>query len=139
MILYRYYRESDKSLIYSTFLRGNRHGCDYNKEVDSDAFYAAFTARLDTILSDKQNTVYVACLEEDQEIVLGWAIVGKEAIHWIYVKEPWRCQGIAKGLVGHIMATPGRIAIYTHTTKPGRALALKHKLKFNPYLPKENL
>lgn len=126
-----YNASTDKSFVYSTFLRGNKHGCDYNKAIQPDAFFAENTIRLDEILKRLDVVVDVACLAEDHDIVLAYVIVEPGVVHWAFTKEVWRNQGLMKKLMDPWMCD---LSLYTHTTKPGHALAAKHNLTFVPYL-----
>lgn len=43
---------------------------------------------------------YVACLEEDADLILGFAVFGTDyTLHFIYVKEAFKRQGISKALL----------------------------------------
>lgn len=131
MITIRDYDISDKNFIYSTFLKGVYYGSDWTSAIDKATFFHAYPAVLARLLSRDGVTIRVACLTEDLTTVLGYAVLENRTnvLHFIYVKQPWRGQGIATALVAG-----SEISIVTHITKPGDAIRKKKKLVFNPFL-----
>src|ERR1700679_142902 len=97
----RDYKESDKNFILATFLRGLYYGDSWFSMVDKDAFMEYYGKIANMILVHPKVSIKVACLKEDSEVILGYAILSKDntAVHWAYVKSPWRNKGIAKSLL----------------------------------------
>ena len=54
---------------------------------------------IEKVFLDPNVAVKIACLTEDPEVILGYSITEGDIIHWVYVKEMWRKQGIAKMLL----------------------------------------
>ncbi len=79
----------------------------------------------------KKATIKVACLVEDNDVILGYSILSNDfqVIHWVFVKAAWRKQGIAKTLV------PKYPTAFTNFTTLGLTLTKKFdKIVFNPFL-----
>lgn len=92
--------------------------------------YADFRASHSQYMAEhvRDHTVRIVEFEGVPEI-LGYAVVNefKQTVYWVYVKSPYRRQGLASSLVEDML-------YYTCDTKAGRKLALANQLKFNPYL-----
>lgn len=130
LILIRAATLSDKNFIYATWLQGLYHGNDWFKEIPQDLYFENYQKVIDRILNRDSVFLTVACLKEDQDVVLGYAVLdrkqNKNILHWVYVKEAWRKIGLAKDLV------PLKIDEVTHLTKMGRAVKSAH-IQFNPF------
>lgn len=74
-----------------------------------------------------RSQVKVACLEEEPDVVLGYAVYEGETLHWVFVKKAWRKLEIASKLV------PKKISRITHITKLGKSLKDKEWV-FDPFL-----
>lgn len=72
----------------------------------------------------------VACLTEDPDVLLGYAISSPEALHYVFVKEAWRRRGIASRLLGPV----GAYKHVTHLTEATEELRNKYRMGFNPFL-----
>lgn len=120
--------EGDKSFIYSTFLRGLYYGNPFYGAINKTAFFEHYPKVLDHILSKQDTEVKVACLADDEDIILGYAIIENTVLHYIAVKESWRMQGIARKLLAG-----SEIATVTHSTKPGASIIKKKGWELNPW------
>lgn len=121
---------SDKSLILSTFLKSLYYSNDFYGQIDQKAYFDGYGRVIEHLLQKSVLRPLVACLADEPEVVLGWALVEPEAsvIHYCYVKKAWRNQGIAKQLVQGL-----ELKICTHLTKAGNAIRLKKSITFNPF------
>ena len=127
MLVVRKSKEEDKAFIYSTMLRGLYYGCDYFTSIDKQAFFANYPRVLDRLLDVAD--VSIACLADDEDVIVGFSITRPNIIDYCFVKTPFRKQGVAKLLLG------GAVFSYTtHLTKPGAAIARKMELKHNPFM-----
>jgi hypothetical protein len=79
--------------------------------------------------------VTLACRPDDEGFVYGWICGADPVLHFIYVRNTFRCLGIGSTLMR--LAFPGfkeRTIYYTHPTKAMRHFAPRWNAKFNPYL-----
>lgn len=125
---------SDKNFIMATFLRGLYYGDSWFKDISKDIFMGNYHTILENLLAHPSATIKVACLKDDPEVILGYAIyrVANQlsVLDFVFVKSAWRRIGIAKSLV------PNNVWAVTHLTKTGRFI-WKAKLpgaQFNPFL-----
>jgi GNAT superfamily N-acetyltransferase len=85
---------------------------------------------VEKLYNHPNSIVFVACLNDDPSVILGYSIVSTEldTLHWVYVKKAWRNKGIAKNLV------PPTIKTVTHLSRTGLSIYNKRKdLDFNPF------
>lgn len=119
--------KEDLNLIYSTWLKGLYYGNDWFREIDKDIYFKYYQKVLNKILENETINITIACLKDQQDVVLGYSVSEALVLHWIFVKEPWRGIGLARDLL------PSTILTVTHLTKVGRSIKPKDIL-FNPFL-----
>jgi len=122
----------DVNFIMATFLRGLYYGDSWFREIPKDIFMENYHAILERILSNPRTIIAVACLKEDQDVILGYSVYCNTFtgvnLHWVFVKNAWRGIGIGKSLV------PSSTNVVTHLTKSGLGIIKKHKeIVFNPF------
>ena len=110
IVLYRPGVAADLDFILSSWLRScrNRH---YFDAWDNDAYYndaSGFQAWVKAVLRRPETVQTIACPDDDEGQILGYAVTGPNVLHYVYVKQPFRKGGIAKGLVGHALPRCGR-------------------------------
>ncbi len=120
----------DHAFIMATWLRGLYYGDSWFSLINKDVFMTAYHLHLETLLKTPGITVKVACLKDDPEVILGYAVLTADRIvHWVYCKGAWRKIGIAKSLV------PDNVTSATHLTKIGLSiLRKKPRISFNPFV-----
>ena len=134
----RSYRDTDKNFILATWLRGLYYGDLFYGNIPKTIFMENYHKILEAFLQRNSQSIRVACLEEDPEVILGYAVVrplqiGEADINvldWIFVKTAWRGIGISK------MMVPSKLNACTHLTKIGASM-IKNKypnIIFNPFL-----
>jgi hypothetical protein len=127
-IALRFYKEEDKPFIFSTWLKGLRHGNELFKLMESTSYFKNYHAIIEVLLAAPDTTVLVACLKDDEDVILGYSVFSGETVHWVHVKDSWRHIGIAKSL------TPVKVSKVTHLTKVGTAILKKHQgAVFDPF------
>lgn len=122
-------RVEDWNFFYSTFLRALYYGDSWFKEIPKDIFMENYHKVADVLLA--KGILKVACLKEDPEVILGYALFSSQypALHFVFVKSAWRGIGIAKSLV------PKETKVATHLTKVGLSILKKNpSITFNPFL-----
>lgn len=117
---------TDEALIKATMLKGLYYGCDFFRQMEQDRFFEAYSPLVDELLRNKN--IIVACLEEDPDVILGYAIVSQPVLHYVYVKEVWRGQGIVRKMLQDL-----KITKVSHLTKIGNKIRIAKKLQFDPF------
>jgi len=122
--------ESDKDFITSTWLRNNYHSSSFFKYIPFPIYNSEYRKIIDNLLA--RSHVNICCLEEDENVIIGYAVLEPivEALHWIYVKPPWRGMKISKYLLEE-----ESFSYVTHLTLIGKQILRSHQaLLFNPFL-----
>lgn len=138
LIQTRDYRPTDRNFILATWLRGTYYGDSWFSEIPKNIFMEQYHKILESFLLRPGVNIKVACLKEEPEVILGYAVSRNikngeadiSVLDWVFVKAAWRKIGIAK------MIIPSRINTCTHLTKAGLSI-LKQKLPnviFNPFV-----
>jgi hypothetical protein len=121
----------DRNFILSTFLLGLYYGDSVFSNMEKDTFMKGYHIIAETLVDSSNTSLWVACLKEDPTTILGYALLNATAtaVHFTFVKKPWRHIGIMKSLI------PDTINSCTHLTKVGLSLIKKNpKIVFNPFL-----
>lgn len=116
----------DRDFIYATWLRPFFYDNDYIGEIDRETYFEKYSKVIEFILKDSETQVTIACLKDDEEIILGYSVSKRNMLHWVYVKKAWRELGIGKSLV------PRGTDTVTHLTELGRMVKPKD-WKFDPF------
>lgn len=122
--------KDDISFIMATWLKGLYYGESWFSQIPKDIFMNSYKKIASTILINPNINVRVACLKEDPGVILGYSITTSDdkAVVWVFVKKPWRENGIAKSLL------PTSPQYVTHLTALGKTLLPKLKTAvFNPF------
>lgn len=131
----------DLAFIFSTWLKGYRYNSPAVMHIPTDTFYRQHHAVVAALL--QRSTVIVACLPEDENVIIGFAVVEATTpacIHWVYVKSAWRRMGAATALLAHLDVNA---CVHSHWTEalleppPTRRNWTHVKwplLKYDPYL-----
>jgi hypothetical protein len=130
LYMVRAYKENDLSFIKATFLRGMYYGDSWFSQIPKDIFMENYSLFLDKLLEKRQDSIAVACLREDQDVILGYSVMSNDLtiLDFVYVKTAWRKQGIARRL------TPRSPIFVSHLTKLGATLMQKlDGTVFNPF------
>lgn len=124
-------KSEDRNFILACWLRGLYYGNSWFGEVPKDIFMEKYHSILERVLSSPNVTVTVACLKEDSDVILGYAVHRLVNTHkildWIFVKSAWRHIGIGKSLV------PENLYAVTHLTKIGKIVKPSNVI-FNPFI-----
>lgn len=125
-IVLRTMEDADKSFIYSTWLKGTYYGNDFMNSVVKEVFFREYSKYIDNLL--QKSLVIVACLVDDQSVILGYSVSRQNVLDFVFVKAAWRRKGIANSVV------PKEINTVTTITKSGNSIRLKKGWSFNPWL-----
>lgn len=104
-------RDSDTAFIMASFLKGVYYGNEFYRNIPKDVFMASYKQVAEALMN--RCAVIIACLKEDQDVILGYSIVSQDGtiIHWCFVKKAWRGRGIGLAL------TPASPVAITHFTQ----------------------
>lgn len=116
--------EADHAFVYSTMLKGLYYGCPLYSQIEQRAFFDNYSQIVKRLLGHAE--LRVACLADEPETVVGYALVRGPVLDFVFVKKAWRGNGIANRLCADINTV-------THLTKTGQSIKLKKKLIFNPF------
>jgi len=121
--------EAYTNYIKARWMRSFRRGNDYMKLSDSDAYFNAYSTYINNILNDDETSVSLAVLYDEPDVALGFSVLTDMCLHYIYVGQDYRRQGIGTGLL------PTNIREISHLTKIGLELWPKKmpRAVFNPF------
>ena len=104
-------RPDDQAYIASTWLRSMTHG-------RATATDAERRAAIDKVLDHNITRVLVACDPKAEHRIRGWLcyapLIVARVVHYLYVRDGWRKQGIARALMEHAKLLDDRPLLYTH-------------------------
>lgn len=69
------------------------------KSWEQKEFFTLFRKLIDHLLSSKDVICKLAVHKEDPTQIVGFSVIKKNLLHFVYVKADWRGIGIAKDLV----------------------------------------
>jgi len=118
---------ADEPFVYSTMLRSLYYGNSYYNSILQSKFFQMYPIVIRNLIA--KSAVRIACLPDEPDVILGYALLEPNIIHFVYVKEAWRKQGVAKALT-----TDHTAQFVTHITKIGNAIRLNKKLELDPFL-----
>lgn len=120
--------EADHAFIYNSWTNAQFYGFKPNRNIpDKAAFMRGLSIYIKKLLESPEVLVTVACVTDDPEIILGYSVMERTCLYWVFVKEPFRLQGIAKRLV--FPCSDGMTVTSTTTTSQ----KIKHDFTFNPF------
>jgi hypothetical protein len=137
----------DVSFIYNSWLKSYRDSPQV-KSIPNTLYYAEHHAVIENIFKSPNCTIGIACNPEEQDQIYGY-LVGDildritkvqasgyvAVVHWLYVKHPFRMNGIAKGLFNWFTLDHKDLTfVYTHRVKNVEKLIGERPFVFNPYL-----
>lgn len=130
LILIRPARESDHNFIIKTWMTslymGNRlfkRVADHLDNYDANYFKICcefFDPIFMEILKSPSVSVKVACLKEDEDLLLGYSIAEEKTLYYVFCKHDWRRIGLMTDLV------PPRINRVMFVTKLGQRILEKY-------------
>lgn len=121
---------SDKPFIMATMLRGLYYGDSWFSQIHQKSYFDNYKLVLEALLNKPNTIVKIACRIDDPDLIVGYSILtdSYDTVHWVYVKQKWRKQGIAKALLPLYPTT------VTHLTALGKILLKKFETCiFNPF------
>src|ERR1022692_61729 len=87
-------RPEDINFILSTMLKGLFYGSKFWNEVDQTSFFQNYEPFLKTLML--RSEIKIACLDDDQDVILGYSMAKANVLHFLFVKKSYRKLGIGK-------------------------------------------
>lgn len=112
---------NDSGFIYSTWPKGVYYANNTPTVMAKKDFFSFFYAYMKNELEEA--TVSIACMSDDPQTILGYCVINRSCLTWIYVKELFRKQGIAKLLIKNKDIKSIELS---NLTKIGHAILKKH-------------
>lgn len=92
--------ESDVALIYSSWLRSYWNATACNMGIEYQVYQVGQRARIKRLIDH----VEIVCSPAVPDAIMGWRCADysgdRSSLHYVYVRQPYRRQGIAKYLLG---------------------------------------
>lgn len=121
---------TDVPFILNSWLRHYHEHGEGARHVPNDVYFSAQGHHGLVVKLLRESTVLVACTDDDQDAILGWACLAPPVLHYVYVKAPFRRLGIGRALL-----SAGPLDTVTHWTPAVRAWRERgHGYTYNPYL-----
>lgn len=126
LITYRPFREADMNFILDSWLKTLRVNNELYRLIDKEIYKAVYPKIVHNLVHTC--ITKVACLKEDEDVIIGYACHSDETLHWVFVKNQWRGLGIMKDLL------PQSLEFVSHTTRLFRPIIEKYHWRYNPFL-----
>lgn len=136
MIKLRPMRDDDLDFVFSSYLRSYKYGNPLADMISTGDFFHHQRLNIMAILASESSTAIVACLPDDEDIILGFAITEPQIVHFVYVKADWRNQGIAKEMLKEARVNLDIKTSFTHWTEYALYLDFKGRYPCLIYNPK---
>lgn len=119
-------KEADRNFIFASWLRGLYYGSEWFREIPKEIFMENYHKVIEHILARAQ--VSVACLKDDEDVILGYSVHNGDKLHYVFCKKAWRTIGIGRALI------PVGTTTVTHLTKSAISYLRKNpNVHFNPF------
>ncbi len=121
----------DESFIFSSWLVSFRENGDWPRRISKGRYFAEHKITVMKLLA--VSSTLVACNPDKPGQILGYVVhQGRNILHWLYVKEPFRRDGLATRLLTEAQATDADCSHWTSA-----AAALGARLRYDPFLLEE--
>ena len=113
----RVWSADDRALVLDTWTRSyHAHAIVYMGWIGVGTFASLYRTVLDRCIDGGRN-VRVVALVSDPSVVVAWACLDARALHYVWVRDGWRREGLARMLLDD---RAGSVLGYTHCTPRGR-------------------
>lgn len=132
LFAFRPMSKADEAFIYNSWLKSYRDSPTV-RSVPNSLYFAAHHDVIEQLLSSPTANVIIACNPEDPEQIYGYGVGDVGVIHWIYVKHPFRGNGLGRALEQRLVGTADAVT-YTHRVKTTDRLIRDKNYTYNPYV-----
>jgi GNAT superfamily N-acetyltransferase len=119
VVLRKFNPSRDSGLIYDSFPKGVYYSSYLPIKTDKTKWFKDFFIYTKQLLATP-DAITVACMSDNSDVIIGYSIVVDKALEFVYVKESFRNQGIAKLLLKN-----QQVELYKNVTKVGNAILTK--------------
>ena len=128
----REFKNEDANFILSTWIKSfYSNGTGYRERMS--VFHKGMEALIKGKYEDKSIIPLVACLDEDEDAILGFAVFGTDyTLHYVCVKETYKKMGISKILLGHMFKNRKEITV-SHWTKDIKYIQKNYDVTYNRF------
>lgn len=126
------------NFIYASWLNNYRYDSFLGKSCTNTTFFTEYASIIDFILHQPLTKILIAYFEDSPSVILSYMVYEPKILHYLFTKEIYRKQGIAKDLF--LRAFPGAID-FTHRTLSSEPILQKHRhlFNFNPFKLYKNI
>ena len=111
--------DTDTGFIIDTMPKAIYYDSNPRRGRPSQKWFKDFHNYLTEILSGEYTKVVIATMQDDQDMILGYSIINHDVLHFAYVKDAYRKQGIASMMV---KICPFNQIYESNLTKLGRTI-----------------
>jgi len=125
---------SDKSFIYSSWLKTYKKASYFAKRIRNDVFFKEHHKIIDYLFSKPTIAVLIACPKGDPDTITGYLVYEpNKVVHFIYIKDAYRSMGIARVLFEKALIDPSHIT-FSHWTNAVDEFIKKYpEIIYDPY------
>lgn len=137
-IIIRSYQDQDINFIINSWLKNYKFSSKFAQNIPAKIYYSYHEPIIKALINNCANHSIVATLEDAPNVILGYLIQqpfeNHSLVHYVYVKFPFRSNGIAKQMFEAAGIDPDYFT-HTHWTGPVTAYYDYHpNIIYNPYL-----
>ena len=125
----------DLNFIYASWLNSYRHGSPLGKSVRNTIFFQSYPSIIDHLLEKPEVKTLIAYFSDSPEVILSYMVYEPHILHYIYTKEAYMRNGVAKSLLEKAFEPiQNQYYDYTHRTDLGaRFIDELDQFRFNPF------
>ena len=122
IIIREFIPEKDTGLIYDSWPKSAFALANYEIKENQQTWFKNFFTHMQESLKNCQ--VFIACLDQSPDTIIGYCVIDGDSLEWLYVKPDFRNQGVENLLIKDKGLK--EVAIRTNF---GTHLAKKHNLR----------
>jgi GNAT superfamily N-acetyltransferase len=130
-------RGSDLNFLYSTWLNSYRCDSSLGRSTKKSVFFAQYYGVLDAIFEKPGTATLVACLPDDESVILSFLVFGPGVVHYCFTKQSFRRLGIARSLfeAARERGLGAGAVEYSHKTRHAALIVdTRQDFTYNPFL-----
>lgn len=136
---FRPYVKDDLNFISNSWAVSFYSGIEHKDSVLLATFHRIHRPKRDAFFQNPSAAIIVCCSKQDPNLIIGWIAAEQietdlNVLHYIYVKQAFKGEGIAKELISKTFRK--NPIVYTHSTEKAERILDKQSRRFiyMPYL-----